>query len=262
MPVRCIGLLLFALAAGAAEPVSATPGAWDWLPVAVEVGDAVHASYRSGADAVAQAAVPATPGTVPVGPASLVVLAPGQGAGLVRARDGGLLHGGLPAVLLTPRIAPVTDRRWRLLGAGDRTPAPRPCPHRIAAASVLDLAVAAQAVAPAGTGVVVVIGAQTDGVDHRSWSLVLTWVVADLVARGAAQVVLVAPALPSPLAGQIAPLRGLVQQVAERTGAIAVDSRHLDDPVCWATPAPGILGTGLNDHGRLRLDELLAPWAH
>ncbi len=195
----------------------------------------------------------------------------GGGLGLRLVRPGGanglsliddaLRHGEDTAVLILSRIDARTDRRWSLLrrfSGVDHSP----CARILVGDGVLGLAVAAQELDLSGQGVLVVLpsGDRLIGWKHREYRQIVGWIVADAFARGASAVVLVEPSAPEAEAELIRPLVRAARDVAKAYQCQIASAAALSDHRYWEV-APGVLGPVLNDLGRKRLDEIIAPWA-
>ncbi len=271
--------------------LAATDG-WDWLPVVVRDGDAVWLSLRP-ADGVAgwsahrhETALSLTAsggaltlvastrelgdGVVWVGPGRrhhVRLVPPGAAAGLHQEDDGRLRLGDDLAVLRCPAVDDRQDRRWMLLRRSAPTPVAVPCGRRLSVpvtapgqAALPDLALAAQALDPAGQDVLVEVPADLRAAwRHRDRRLALGWIVSDLLARGARTVVLVLPVAPSADADLLAPLTAETRAVAELWHCAIIDLPTLAEHRWWEV-APGTLGAGLNAAGLAERERLLAPW--
>lgn len=276
-------MLLLAAAAAAAEP------AWDWLPRSADddrpcelrlaAPEGWTAQPAEGLDArreTGQLVLRFEPRLVPRiavrGPEgsliSVSLVAPGLGAGLEADADGRLQLAGAAAVVAVPRREAAADRRWSMLRAFEHSRIVR-CAHVLPEPAGAALGVpaltrqiaAAQQLDPRGGGVIV----ELSGDDrfaawkHREYRQALAWLVADLAARGATQVVLLEPSCPQVDEPLLAPLRAQVRDVASAYRCSAIDTTALGDHACWET-ARGVLGQTLNVVGTARRDQLLAAW--
>lgn len=199
--------------------------------------------------------------------ASIDAILPGSAAGLTWHADGTLRRGDAIALLALTRIEARSDRRWLLVRAlsGDQA---KPCALHLGHETVeegrsalLRQCAEAQALQPTGEGVLVELAASERfvGWKHREFRQVLAWLVADLQARNAGYVVLVAPRAAAPVDDQLEPLRAQVTDVANAYRCRVLDPRSLREERCW-TIAPNILGTTLNAEGQAERGRQLAPW--
>jgi hypothetical protein len=276
-------LLVLAAATAAAEP------AWDWLPRSADDDRTCELHLAAPEGWTAQPAVglearreagqlvlrfePRVVPTITVrGPQDrhlmVHLVAPGLGAGLSATADGSLQLDGSAAIVAVPRREAAADRRWGVLRAFDHASIER-CAHVLAGADASALGIpsltrqiaAAQRFDPRGGGVLV----ELSGDDrfaawkHREYRQTLAWLVADLAARGATQVVLLEPMCPLVDEPLLAPLRAQVRDVARAYRCNAIDTTGLGDHACWES-APGVLGQMLNTAGKARRDQLLAVW--
>jgi hypothetical protein len=272
-----------AVAAAAGEP------AWDWLPrcadddriceIRLASPKGWTARPAAGLEArreAGQLVLRFEPRLVPKitvdGPQdrllSVSLVAPGQGAGLAADADGTLQLAGSTAIIAVPRREAAADRRWGMLRAFEHARIDR-CAHVLAEPETAALGVpaltrqiaAAQRLDPRGGGVIVLLSGEDRFAawKHREYRQALAWLVADLAARGATQVVLFEPSCPHVDEPLLAPLRAQVRDVARAYRCNAIDTTPLGDHACWET-APGVLGQTLNAAGRTRRDQLLAVW--
>lgn len=199
--------------------------------------------------------------------ARIQAVLPGSGSGLTWDAAGGLRHGTASALLALTRIEARSDRRWLLVRAlsGDQA---KPCAHHLGPemvaeglSPVLRQCVQAQELHPNGDGVLIELaaGERFVGWKHREFRQVLAWLVADLQARNAGFVVLVAPRAAAPVDDELEPLRAQVTDVANAYRCRVLDPRPLRDERYW-TIAPNVLGTTLNAEGQAERGRQLAPW--
>lgn len=277
-------LLLCLVCLGLAE--DAVPPVWDWLPRATDddrlcelhlaaapgwTAGPVHgldSRYGEG-----QLILRFEPRQVPAftlsGPdgarLGIRLVAPGLAAGLASDPDGRLHIGADLAILAVPRREGLSDRRWGVLRLFESSH-PGACSQRLdePASAALGCAaltrqiVAAQELRPKGDGVLVVLSGEDRfvGWKHREYRQALSWLVADLVGRGATRVVLVEPSCPQIEEPLLAGLRAQVREVARVHRCPIVDTTSLGQDRFWEL-APGVLGTALNDAGRQAREQLL-----
>jgi hypothetical protein len=280
----CLGILAGALTSCLAAGEADLP-AWDWLPRATDddricelhlaAGPGWSTRPAAGLESrrsQGQLVVLFEPRLVPAitigGPADATIavrmLAPGKAAGLACDADGRLRIGPDSAILAVPRREAISDRRWGVLRLfeGDR---PEPCRTRLDEPAPAPLGnpvltrqiAAAQELKPGGSVLCVLSGDDRFvGWKHREYRQALSWLVADLIARGASRVVLVEPACPEVDEPMLAPLRAQVRDVARVHRCPVIDTTTLGAANCWEI-APGVLGTALNDAGRQARELLL-----
>jgi len=199
--------------------------------------------------------------------ARIQAVLPGSGTGLTWDGEGTLRHGTATALLALTRIEARSDRRWLLVRAlsGDQAKA---CAHHLGPEHVteglsplLRQCVQAQALHPNGDGVLIELAAAERfvGWKHREFRQVLAWLVADLQARHAGFVVLVAPRAAAPIDDELEALRAQVTDVANAYRCRVLDPRPLREERFW-TIAPHVLGTTLNAEGQAERGRQLAPW--
>jgi hypothetical protein len=290
--VSALGRLV--LLAGLVLPVVAADLRWDRLPqvgyeredfsLAFRPGDGAAGWSLTADDGVAITLRPEADGQVlaatvsPAGRTRLVLakdqqrvvlnlVRPGQAQGLELDGDRHLTAQGGLAILLLERLEADIDRRWSILRFVEK-PLDQPCTVRLDAPAVpwgesaLTAQVcASQRLAVGGVGLLVPL----DGSDrwagwkHRAYRQMAAWLVADVLARGARRVVLVAPAAPPAERDAIAPLAAQAVDVAHSYHCALVDPTPLAKDAYWEL-APGVLGTSLNADGRRVLAELIRPW--
>ncbi|MBA3845943.1 MAG: hypothetical protein H0X45_04790 [Planctomycetes bacterium] len=280
-----VALVLIAASAIAAEDGTASsPARWHYVPNAGYEEEPLHVElaeargwrvvgdddrpieFATGDDGSLRAVIE------PRGRARVRALAAdGGGLGLRLVRPGGasdlsvvddaLRLGDDTAVLILSRIDARADRRWSLLRSFSGVDH-SPCALRLVGDDILGLAVAAQEFALSGQGVLVVLPSadRLIGWKHREYRQIVGWIVADACARGAAAVVLVEPCAPDAEAELIRPLVRAARDVAKAYQCQIASATALSDHRYWEV-APGVLGSVLNDPGRKRLDEIVAPWA-
>lgn len=276
--IRVLACILGGVACLAAE---ASP-VWDWLPKAAEddrpcelhlaAGPGWNAAEAPGLDATrrdGRLVLGFTPHQVPTititGPdrarIGVRLVAPGAAAGLAIDPSGRFRLGDDAAILAVPRIEASGDRRWGVLRLfeGDT---PEPCTHRLGGQPGLaQLIAAAQQMSPAGGSILVELPGEDRfaGWKHREYRQALSWLIADLHARGAHRVVLLEPACPAVDEPLLSALRVQVRDAAKAHRCPVIDSATLGDPRFWEI-SPGVLGTGLNEAGRQARELLLARW--
>ncbi len=197
------------------------------------------------------------------------LIAPGCAQGIALDHDRRLAIAGSPVVLVLPRVEADVDRRWKILGVAAAAEAIR-CQAVLLEAEpvdatprsgILGLVVTSQALPMANRSLLVLLPASDihAGWQHRTYRQLVAWLVADAIRRGANQVVLAGPFTARAHASDAAPLRRQVADVASAYHCRSIDLGDLGDERYWQI-APGILGPGLNDFGRAKLAEVLAPW--
>lgn len=277
LAVLCVGRL----AAG-----DAAASVWDWMPRAADDDRPceLHLAAGPGWAVAPQRAleIERQPGRLVVrfeprqvgslsitGPAEahlgVRMLAPGAAAGVACDADGRLHAGADSVILAVPRREALGDRRWGVLRLFDREQ-PEPCrfrldepaPAPLGAAALTRQIVAAQELRPAGGGALCVLSGDDRfvGWKHREYRQALSWLVADLIARGATRVVLVEPSCPDVDETVLAPLRAQVRDVARAHRCPCIDTTSLGAARFWEI-APGVLGTALNEAGRREREDLL-----
>ncbi len=171
------------------------------------------------------------------------------------------------ALLTLPQIEVRKDRRWTLLRGAPPPPVLR-CTLELTVvapiagdAALPALIVAAQALNVRGATVLIRVPG-TDrlaGWKRRDAQLALSWLVADVLERGATGVVLAEPLAPASEREALAPLLTVTHAVGEAYHCPVIDLTALRDDALWEL-APGILGPELNTGGRVKETELMAPW--
>lgn len=264
---------------------------WDYRPLVSYADETVRAEWRPSSAPTAWALAPGSRAHVSIdgdvircdwkpneepqlrlqGPdhaaASIHAVLPGSAAGLTWHADGTLRQGEAIALLTLTRIEARSDRRWLLVRAlsGDHA---KPCALHLGPeiveegrSALLRQCAQAQALQPTGNGVLVELAASERfvGWKHREFRQVLAWLVADLQARNAGYVVLVAPRAAAPVDDELEPLRAQIIDVANAYRCRVLDPRPLREERCW-TIAPNVLGTTLNAEGQAERGRQLAPW--